>query len=230
MSGPLSAAEQGVGNGTNFAGLRTAAGQMPTLASSLVGAIHQKYPDKIGGDPASKASDLLTSLNAGLQEHVYLASAATGGALGGRADEFNAAKAALDANSNDITSVIAGIYGPDGGKAFDPLWKSHIEMLVAYTTAVAAKDQAMADKAMGDLLAYTEAFGAFISTASPKLTKDAVAELVKTHVFTLKDVIDSQASKNFSKAYISERTAADHMSMIASGLATTVVAQVPKHY
>ena len=230
LSGPLRAAKQAVGNGTNFTALRTGAAQMATLASTLTAAIAKKYPERIGGDPSSKAAELLTGLNAGLREHVFLASAATGAALGGRTDEFAGAKAALDANSDAVTSVIAGVYGDDAGKQFAPLWKQHIDFLVDYTSAVAAKDQAKADKAMGDLLGYTEAFGAFISSASPKLTKDAVAELIKAHVFTLKDVIDAQAAKNLAKAYLSERTAADHMAMIATGLATTVVAQFPDKF
>ncbi|HEV8627703.1 MAG TPA: hypothetical protein VG034_24965 [Acidimicrobiia bacterium] len=230
VSGPLSAAEQGVGNGTNFTALQAAASQMATMASKLVGGIAKKLPDKIGGDPASKAADLLASLNAGLREHVFLASAATGAALGGRADEFAAAKAALDANSDAVTSVITGVYGDEAGKQFSPLWKKHIDFLVDYTNAVVAKDQAKADKAIDNLLAYTEDFGAFINAASPKLTKDAVAGLIKTHVFTLKDVIDAQAAKNFTKAYNNERTAADHMAMIATGLATTVVAQFPTKF
>ena len=203
---------------------------MDLLGATLAAGIAKKYPDKISGDPSSKAAQLLTGLNTGLREHVFLASAATGAALGGRSDEFAGASAALDANSDAITGAIAGVYGADAGRQFAPLWKKHIGFLVDYTTAVAAKDQAKADKAMGDLLAYTEDFGAFISAASPKLTKDAVAELVKTHVFTLKDVIDAQAAKNFAKAYGTERTAADHMAMIATGLATTVVAQFPDKF
>jgi hypothetical protein len=110
------------------------------------------------------------------------------------------------------------------------LWKKHIDFLVDYTNAVAAKDQRKADEAMGDLLGYTEEFGAFLNAASPKLTKDAVAEMIKTHVFTLKDVIDAQAAQDFTKAYNTERTAADHMAMIATGLATTVVAQFPTKF
>ena len=230
VSGPLSAAMQAVGNGTNFTALRSGAAQMATLASTLVSAIAKKYPERIGGDPSSKAAELLTNLNAGLREHVFLASAATGAALGGRADEFASAKAALDANSDAVTGVIAGVYGDEAGKQFSPLWKKHIDFLVDYTNAVAAKDQAKADEAMGNLLGYTAEFGAFINAASPKLTPDAVAELIKTHVVTLKDVIDAQAAKDFSKAYGAERTAADHMAMIATGLTTTVVAQFPDKF
>jgi hypothetical protein len=230
VSNPLSAAGQAIGNGTNFTALRAGAAQMGTLASTLVTAIGKKYPERGAGDPSSKAAELLTSLNAGLREHVFLASAATGAALGGRADEFAGASAALDANSDAVTSVIAGVYGADAGTQFAPLWRKHIGFLVDYTTATGAKDQAKADAAMGDLLAYTEDFGAFINAASPKLAKDAVAELVKTHVFTLKDVIDAQAAKNFVKADATERTAADHMAMMAAALTTTVVAQFPDKF
>ncbi|MEW6472933.1 MAG: hypothetical protein AB1679_11740 [Actinomycetota bacterium] len=230
VSGPLTAALQGVGSGTNFTGLRAAAAEMGTLASSLVGAIAKKYPDKIGGDPASKAAELLNNLNAGLREQVYLTAAATNAALGGRADESAGARAALDANSGDVTNVIAGAYGPEAGTAFGPLWKKHIDLLVEYANAVGSKDQSKADEAMGKLLAYTEEFGTFVNTASPKLTKEAVADLVKTHVLTLKDVIDAQAAKNFTKAYATERTAADHMFMIASNLATNIVAQFPTKF
>ncbi len=230
VSGPLSAAEQAIGDGTNFTALRAGAAQMATMASTLTAAIAKKYPERIGGDPSSQAAELLTSLNAGLREHVFLASAATGAALGGRSDEFAGAKAALDANSDAVTGVIAGVYGAEAGTQFAPLWKKHIDFLFDYTTAVSTKDQTEADKAMGDLLGYTEDFGAFISAASPKLTKDAVAELVKTHVFTLKDVIDAQAAKNFVKADAAERTAADHMAMMATPLATTVVAQFPDKF
>ena len=129
-----------------------------------------------------------------------------------------------------MVAAISGVYGPDAGKAFAPLWKKHIGFLVDYTNAVAAKQQDKADAAMDNLLQYTDDFGAFINTASPKLTKDAVAELIKTHVFTLKDVIDAQAAKNFTKAYPNERTAADHMAMIANGLSATVVAQFPTKF
>lgn len=230
VSGPLGAALQGVGNGTNFTALRAAASQMGTLTSNLVIAIAKKYPDKIGGDPASKAAGLLTNLNVGLQEHVFLAAPATNGALGGRADEFAAAKAGLDANSDAVTKLIADVYGANAGTAFAPLWKKHIDFLVDYTTAVATKQQAKADEAMANLLAYTEEFGAFINAASPKLTKDAVADLIRTHALTLKDVIDAQAAKDFTEAYGNMRTGADHMAMIATPLATTIVAQFPDKF
>jgi hypothetical protein len=203
---------------------------MGLIASPLVGAIAKKDPDKIGGEPASKASDFLTTLNGALREHVFLVCAATDASLGGRDAEFKAATAALEPNSDAIAAAIAGVYGPEAGAAFSPLWKKHIGLLVDYTTAVGGKQQPKADEAMGKLLQYSEDFGAFINGASPKLPQATVAALVKTHVFTLKDVIDAQAAKNWTKAYTGERTAADHMATIASGVATAVVAQFPAKF
>ena len=223
-------AQKGGNEAQAYTDLRAAAAHMATVASGLTGAIAKKFPERIGGDPASPAADLVTTFNGGLREHVFLAAAASGAALGGRADEFSAAQAAIEANSDALTTAVAGAYGPEAGRAFGPLWKKHIDLLVDYTNAVAAKDQPKADEAMGNLLAYTQEFGAFINSASPKLTTEAVADLVKTHVLTVKAAIDAQAAKDFTMAYDAIRTAADHMAMIANNLATTIVAQFPTNF
>ena len=97
---------------------------------------------------ATKAADLRTGLNALLREHVYLASAATGAALGGRDSEFKAAAEVLDANSVEIARAIGSVYGADAEKAFLPLWRQHIGFAVDYTVGVATKDTAKQDQAV----------------------------------------------------------------------------------
>ncbi len=174
---------------------------------------------------ATKASELRTGLNGLLREHVYLASAATGAALAGRDAEFKAAAAALDANSLGLAHAIGSVYGPDAEQAFLPLWRKHIGFVVDYTTGLAVKDKAKQDRAVSDLLQYTQDFAAFLSGANPNLEKPAVAELVKQHVLTLKDVIDAQAASDPSRTYIALRTAAAHMQMIADPLAEAIAKQ-----
>ena len=120
----------------------------------------------------------------------------TGAALGGRQPEFEAAAAALDANSQDLATSIGSVYGPDAEKAFLPLWRKHIGMVVDYTVGLATKDKMKQDKAVADLIGYTQDFGAFLSAANPNLPKEVVADLVKHHVLTLKSVIDPQAAGN----------------------------------
>ena len=68
------------------------------------------------------------------------------------------------------------------------------------------------------------------TSANPNLRKDAVADLVKTHVLTLKEVIDAQASGNVVQAYAALRHAADHMALIANPLADAIVEQFPIKY
>lgn len=197
------------------------------------GVVHSGHEALAGSMPATsatKAADLRTGLNALLREQVYLASAATGVALGGRQAEFEAAAAALDANSVEIARAIGSVYGADAEKAFLPLWRRHIGFAVDYTVGVATKDMAKRDKAVADLVGYTQDFGAFLSSANPHLPKDVVTELVKTHVLTLKEVIDAQAAGNPQKAYMALRGAAGHMAMIADPLAEAIVKQFSSKY
>ena len=176
------------------------------------------------------ASDLRVALNSLLTEHVQLAASATGAALGGRDDEFAAAADALDTNSVDISKAIGSVYGKEAEDAFLPLWRKHIGFFVDYTQGVAAKDQAKADKAVADLTQYTQDFGAFLNSANPNLPKDAVADLVTTHVLTLKDVVDAQAAGDHAKHYTALRGAYGHMSMIADPLAAAIVQQFPDKF
>jgi hypothetical protein len=179
---------------------------------------------------ATQAASLRTTLNALFAEHVVLAGAATGAALGGREAEFKAAAGALDANSVAIAQAIGSVYGKDAEAAFLPLWRKHIGFVVDYTVGVAGSDRAKQDKAVNELVAYTQDFGAFLASANPNLPKAVVADLVKHHVVTLKTVIDAQAAKDPARAYTAARTAAGHMQQIADPLAEAIVKQFPDRY
>src|SRR5436190_696464 len=83
------------------------------------------------------ASDLRAALTALLGEHTYLAASATNAAIGGRTAEFQAAAAALDSNSVDLSKAIGSVYGADAESAFLTGWRNHIGLFVDYTTGVA---------------------------------------------------------------------------------------------
>ena len=213
-----------------FKALRTGAGHMQMIADPLAGAIVKQFPDKVAGAPDTPAASLRTALTLALREHVYLASAATNAALGGRDAEFKAGAGALDANSIAISKAIGSVYGPDAEKAFLPLWRKHIGMVVDYTVGAATNDRAKQDRAVNELIGYTQDFGAFLAAANPNLPKSVVADLVKHHVVTLKDVIDAQATKDQSRAFTALRTGAGHMQMIADPLAEAIVTQFPDRF
>jgi hypothetical protein len=178
----------------------------------------------------TKAAALRAGLNNLFSEHVWLAAAATGAALGGREAEFKAAAGALDENSVAISRAIGSVYGADAERAFLPLWRQHIGFAVDYTVGVATGDRGKQDKAVNDLVAYSQDFGAFLASANPNLPKTVVADLVKHHVVTLKTVVDAQATKDSAKAYAALRDAAMHMGKIADPLAEAIVKQYPDRF
>jgi hypothetical protein len=129
-----------------------------------------------------------------------------------------------------IAKAIGSVYGQGAEDAFLPLWRRHIGMVVDYTVGVATKDRAKQDKAVADLIQYTQDFGAFLQSANPNLPKTVVADLVKHHVVTLKEVIDAQASQDQARAYTAVRMAAGHMQQIADPLAEAIVKQFPDKF
>jgi hypothetical protein len=182
------------------------------------------------------ASTLRAGLTALLDEHVYLASLATGAALRGDTKGFDAYAAALNgptnSNTADIVAAITSAYGADVGKAFDGLWRSngHIPAFVAYTQGVAANDKAKQDKALGDLLGYAKTFGVTMNSVNSNLPAAGVEDAIKMHATTLKAVIDAQKSGDAAKTATLLREAAHHMSGTADLLAEATIQKFPEKF
>jgi hypothetical protein len=177
------------------------------------------------------AASLRTTLDELLRESVVLTSAATDAALGNRPDEFNAAQAAVTANTQQLAAAIGSVYGKDAQDAFAPLWTKHIGLLIDYTQGVAANDDAKKSKAINDLIAYSDEFGAYLENLTGgKLQRPVVADLIKTHVTEMKTIIDDQANKNWGEAYNKERDAEAHMDTIGNALADVITQQYPDRF
>ena len=56
--------------------------------------------------------------------------------------EFDAAAAQVNANTATLTKAMGGIVGPKKAAEFQSAWANHVEGLMAYTAAVASKDEA----------------------------------------------------------------------------------------
>ena len=219
-----------------YSSLRVAYGHMGEFAGTLAGATQAKFPDKIDGMADSKASTLRAGMTSLLREHVLLAASATGGALGGRAPQFEAAATALNgpsnSNTSDIVAAITSVYGAEVGRAFDGLWRSegHIPAVVAYTQAVAANNQAGATKAVNDLLAYAKTFGTTLNSVNANLPAAAVEDAIKMHATTLKAVIDAQKAGDATLTATTLRAAVAHMSATADVLADATVKKFPEKF
>ena len=213
-----------------YAAIRLAYAHMSMIGDALAGAIVAQNPDKIAGDPANAGVDLRVGLNGLLQEHLYLASSATGAALGGRNDEFAAAGGALNTNGTDIGAAIGSLYGDEAKDAFNKIWSAHNGFFVDYTTGVATKDKAMQDKAVQDLTTvYVPAFADFLAGATD-IPKDALTALITDHVLTTKAIVDAQFTEDWTAVAAADRTAGQHMQMIGDPLAAAIVAKLPEKF
>jgi hypothetical protein len=209
-----------------YTAIRKAYKHMQQIGDPLSEAITAKLASKFPGDAKFKGVDLRVALNQGLMEHLYLASDATGAALGGRTEEFNAAGAALNANGTDLGDAIGSLYGDDAKTKFNGIWSAHNGFFVDYTVGVATKNKAKMDKAVSDLTGtYIPQFSEFLASATG-LPAAAVADLTKTHVLTTKDIVDAQAAKDVAGAAMKDRVAAQHMQQISDPLAKAIVAKL----
>ncbi len=213
-----------------YAALGTAFDHMSDLAKGFAGGIALQFPDKFDGSVEAGGANLRSGLTSAFDAHVYLLNLATAAGFGGRDADFKAAAASLDASSANLGQAISFVYGDAAGNAFLPLWRKHIGFVMDYTGALAIKDKAKQDQALSALNAYADDFGAFLNSASPALPKAAVSDLVRTHILTLKEMIDAQAAGDYAKAYPALRKAYAHMSAIADPLADAIVKQFPDKF
>ena len=213
-----------------YAATREGFAHMQMIGDALSQAIAGKLADTFPGNPAAKGVDLRVALNQLLQEHMYLASFATGAALGGRNDEFAAAGAALNENGTDVGGAVGQLFGKAAETELNRIWSAHNGFFVDYTTAVATHDQAKQKQAVDDLTKiYVPEFAAFLAGATD-LPEATLASLTTGHVVATKAVVDLQAAGNESGASTADREAAQHMQMMADPLASAIVAKLPDSF
>ncbi|MDP9067185.1 MAG: hypothetical protein M3N53_02405 [Actinomycetota bacterium] len=212
-----------------FEELYTAAGHLPGIATALTGGIAQSQG--IEGDPMAPSAQLLQTLTAGLNGHEYLAGSAVAMAVmhPDQPELFEAAAAALDKNSVDLSEAVASVYGEAGGDQFLKLWRKHIGFFVAYTQAGGEGPQAA--KAKKDLDGYRSDFGAFIESATEGgLPKAAVEDALKPHVDSTLKAIDGILGKEKGNPFILLKEAASHLPGVATALSTAIVQQMPDKF
>ncbi len=210
--------------------LRTATAHMRKLADPVAEAIAAQHPDMFPGDPKNKGVDFRVALDNLLQEHLFLATSATGDALAGNTAEFTPLGAALNANGTDLGSAIGGLFGSDAGTQFNAIWSAHNADFVEYTTGLATNDKTKQDDGVKQLTTvYIPQFSKFIADATG-LPLDAVTGLVADQITTTKAVVDDQAAKKQPDAAKADLMAAQHMQKIGDPLAKAIVAKLPAKF
>lgn len=183
-----------------------------------------------GGTPTTKspAADLRYTLASGLGQHALLASLATHRGLEG-ADDFDAAAAALEANTVALGEAIGSVYGDEAKATFLELWRAHIGFFVDYTVGTASDDAAKKTKAGEDLAGYSRDFAAFLSGATD-LPADVLEAELNSHVMHLAGSVDAYAAGEYAKAYELTDMAYQHMVVTGGTLADAIAAKFPDKF
>jgi hypothetical protein len=135
-----------------------------------------------------------------LGEHMELVVDAQRATFAG-SPEFQAAAAQVNANTATLTKAMSGIVGPQKAAEFERAWANHVEGLMAYTTAVADKDEAAKAVAKENLDGFAERLALFFSDVVRNvLTTDPLTEAITAHDAHLINQVDAYAAKDYTRA------------------------------
>ncbi len=167
-----------------------------------------------------------------LGEHMQLVVDAMGAALRG-GPEFKADAAQVNADTEQLAGAFGVLFGPQSGAKFTSVWGDHVDALVSYSGAVAAKDQKSENQALAQLSAFERHLSAFLSTSTDgRLTAPALSDVLHMHDRDLVEQLDAYARGDFTTAYNVAYEGYQHMFAVADTLSgaigPTIAARLPK--
>jgi hypothetical protein len=165
--------------------------------TTLAGA---SLPAKAAAGLDSAPENLRSAFAMLLGEHMELIVDAQRATFAG-SPEFEAAAAQVNANTATLTKALSGIVGPDKAKEFQAAWANHVEGLMAYTAAVAGKDEAARTVAKENLDGFAERLALFFSDVVRNvLATDPLTEAITAHDEHLINQVDAYAAKDYARA------------------------------
>jgi hypothetical protein len=159
-----------------------------------------------------------------LGEHMQLIIAAQRATFAG-STQFKAAAAQVNAKSAALAKGMGAIVGPRKAAEFQSAWASHVAGLLAYSTAVAAKDQAARVTAEENLSGIAGRLALYLSDiVRNQLPLEPLTQALGAHDTHLVDQVDAYAAKRYDQALQTER--AGYQQML--GVAHTLVGAIQK--
>src|SRR5450756_983582 len=175
---------------------------------------------------------LQSALGELLGEHMALAvdsmrAAAT------KTPDFQAAGAALNGNTADLTAAMGVLFGQPSATAFSGIWGDHVDALVSYSAAVAGQDPAGQDTAKNRLTQFGSRFADFLSTGTEgRLTAPALRDVYVMHDRDLVGQMQAFARRDYTASNDTVFAAYQQMFDVAERVSTaagdTVAARLPQ--
>jgi hypothetical protein len=157
-------------------------------------------PAKEAADLDKAPEQLRSAFAMLLGEHMELIVDAQRATFAG-SSEFEAAAAQINANTATLAKAMGGIVGPEKAAEFQRAWANHVEGLMAYTSAVADKDEAAKTVAKENLDGFAERLALYFSDVVRNvLTTDPLTEAITAHDTHLIAQVDAFAAKDYARA------------------------------
>jgi hypothetical protein len=180
----------------------------------------------------SPLTRLQSALGELLGEHLQLAVDAMGAALRG-GPEFRADAAQVNADTEQLASAFGVLFGPQSGRRFASVWGIHVDALISYSGAVAAKDQKGKAKALARLGVFVQRLSTFLSTSTQgRLKAPALAVMLRMHDSELLQQLDAYARGDYVTVHRIIYEAYQHMfevaKVLSAAIGPTIAARLPK--
>jgi hypothetical protein len=135
-----------------------------------------------------------------LGEHMELIITAQRATFAG-SPEFKTAAAQVNANTTALTEGMGAIVGPRKATEFQSAWAKHVEGLLAYSTAVASKDEAARVTAEQNLDGFAARLALyFIDIVKNVLPVEPLTDALSEHDAHLVGQVDAYAARNYDQA------------------------------
>jgi hypothetical protein len=144
---------------------------------------------------------LRSALTQLLGEHVELV---VGALRAGATDapDFKAAAEAVNANTTALAGAVGVLFTPAAGQSFEQLWADHVDLLVAYSAALAKDDDAARAEISKGLDGFEARLSAFLSAATgKKLASQQLAKALQSHDSMLRQQVDAFVAKDYVTAH-----------------------------
>jgi len=165
-------------------------------------------------------------------EHAVLVEDLTRAAVTNTPD-FTAAAASINGNTADLAAAMDTLFGAPAAKQFQSLWGAHVEQLVAYAGATAAKDPTRQNQARTKLRDFERRMAAFLATATGgRMTVGSLSAALRMHDQMLLQHADAYQAKDYTTAHdIADQTYGhmfDLARQLADGFGATVASRLPR--
>ena len=162
------------------------------------------------------------------REHVFLLGSATENLITGQRKPLEGAANALEENTLSLADQFDRIYATRGEQGFLAAWRPYTDLMTAYAGRLTRKQKiGNVEPVLRGLAGKTGSFAAEISALN---NARIMTTLMGSLITSVRAAIDAQFAKDFKKAGVALRAAADRAAELATAFARTFADDLPAIY